>query len=271
MAADWIKMRGNLWDDPRIARLVDLTDSSEAAVVGACFWLWATADQHTEDGALPGLSLRQIDRKTGLIGFAEALCVIGWIADHVDGIRIINFEEHNGASAKRRSEDAKRKTDVRKVSDKTRTTCGSFTEKSGGVVELEEEKEKEKEEEKRNTGRERRASRLPADFSLPLDWSEFCQHERPDLDAERTFAKFRDYWTAKPGKAGTKVDWLATWRNWVREERGAPARSQPVESFAERDERKARERYEEFTGKRSQGGQAATVIDITPASLRVTA
>lgn len=116
-----------------------------------------------------------------------------------------------------------------------------------------------------------RASRLPADLEMPAVWFEFCQHERPDLDAQHTFAKFRDYWTAKPGKAGTKVDWLATWRNWVREERRQASRVQPVESFAERDERKARERYEEFTGKRSQGSQAATVIDITPASLRVTA
>ena len=32
----------------------------------------------------------------------------------------------------------------------------------------------------------------------------------------RELAKFRDYWVAKPGKDGTKLDWAATWRNWVR-------------------------------------------------------
>ena len=108
MAGDWIKMRDNLWDDPRVAKIVDMTDSSEAAVVGALYWLWATADQHTEDGTMPGLTLRAIDRKTGVVGFAEALCSIGWLADHPEGVRIVDFEKHNGVSAKKRCQTAKR-------------------------------------------------------------------------------------------------------------------------------------------------------------------
>jgi hypothetical protein len=108
MAGDWIKMRGNLWDDPRVARIVDMTDSSEAAVVGGLYWLWATADQHTEDGVMLGLTLKAIDRKTGLAGFASALCAIGWIADHPEGVRIVDFEKHNGMSAKKRCQTAKR-------------------------------------------------------------------------------------------------------------------------------------------------------------------
>ena len=108
MAGDWIKMRVNLWDDPRVASLVDATDSSEAAIVGALYWLWATADQHTEDGVLPGLTLKAIDRKTGVAGFGAALCVIGWLIDNGDGVRIVHFEEHNGTSAKGRAQTARR-------------------------------------------------------------------------------------------------------------------------------------------------------------------
>lgn len=144
MAGDWIKMRSNLWDDPRVSRLVDLTDSSEAAVVGALYWLWAAADQHTETGTMPGLSLRQIDRKTGIQGFGEALCDIGWLADHPEGVRIVNFEEHNGESAKRRCADAKRKASVRKESAECPQESGQKTENLGEVAELEKEKEKEK-------------------------------------------------------------------------------------------------------------------------------
>ena len=141
MAADWIKMRGNLWDDPRVGRLVDMTESSEAAIVGALYWLWATADQHTENGVMPGLSLARIDRKTGVPGFAAAMCAIGWLADNPEGVRIVNFEDHNGASAKRRSEDAKRKSGVRKVSADSRTNDGIVAEESGGSAELEKEKD----------------------------------------------------------------------------------------------------------------------------------
>ena len=131
MAGDWIKMRGNLWDDPRVSKLCDLTDQSEAAIVGALYWLWAAADQHTEDGLMPGLTLRQIDRKTGVQGFGAALCQIGWLEDNPDGVRIVNFEEHNGTSAKRRCTDAQRKANVRNVSasdaDKQRTESGQKT------------------------------------------------------------------------------------------------------------------------------------------------
>jgi len=108
MAGDWIKMRGNLWDDPRVGALVDATDSSEATVIGGLYWLWASADQHTEDGFMPGLSLRQIDRKTGIKGFGQAVASIGWIEECEEGIRIVRFDEHNGASAKKRCQTAKR-------------------------------------------------------------------------------------------------------------------------------------------------------------------
>jgi hypothetical protein len=61
-----------------------------------------------------------------------------------------------------------------------------------------------------------RATRLSTDFQLPKDWIEFCKSERPDLDAEKTFAEFKDHWIAQAGSKGVKTDWTATWRNWVR-------------------------------------------------------
>lgn len=95
MAGDWIKMRDNLWDDPRVAKIVDMTDSSEAAAIGSLYWLWSTADQHTEDGLMLGLTPRAIDRKTGVQGFAKALCSIGWLEERPDGVRII-FSDRDG-------------------------------------------------------------------------------------------------------------------------------------------------------------------------------
>ncbi len=144
MAGDWIKMRGNLWDDPRVAALVDATDTSEAAVIGGLYWLWATADQHTEDGCMPGLTLRQIDRKTGVPGLAAALCGIGWLQDDPRGVVIVKFEEHNGTSAKRRCTEAQRKANSRSVSasdaDNTGTGAGQNSDEKRRSAELEKEK-----------------------------------------------------------------------------------------------------------------------------------
>ena len=61
-----------------------------------------------------------------------------------------------------------------------------------------------------------RGSRLANDFVLPKDWRDFCVQQRPDLNPTQTFDQFKDYWCAKPGKDASKLDWLATWRNWVR-------------------------------------------------------
>ena len=145
MAGDWIKMRGNLWDDPRVSRICDLTDCGEAHAIGALYWLWSTADQHTEDGCMPGLTLRQIDRKTGLAGFGAALVEVGWLRDDSQGVVIANFEEHNGTSAKRRATDAQRKANIRSVSasdaDNERTSVGQKTPELGAREEKRREEE----------------------------------------------------------------------------------------------------------------------------------
>ena len=80
-------------------------------------------------------------------------------------------------------------------------------------TEVETERETETEVEKK---RGTKGSRLSTDFELPDSWTEFCQTERPDLNPKKVFDSFKDYWVAKAGAAGVKLDWQATWRNWVR-------------------------------------------------------
>lgn len=68
-----------------------------------------------------------------------------------------------------------------------------------------------------------RGTRLPTDWSLPNEWRTWARQERPDLDPDSTAERFADHWRAQPGAKGRKADWLATWRNWVRNERGPSA------------------------------------------------
>jgi len=62
----------------------------------------------------------------------------------------------------------------------------------------------------------KRGSRLSSDFLFTGEWLAFCKQERPELEPVQTFEKFKDYWIAQPGQKGVKLDWFATWRNWVR-------------------------------------------------------
>ena len=47
---------------------------------------------------------------------------------------------------------------------------------------------------------------------LPEDWHPRAEDGIDNLE----LAKFRDYWKAVPGQKGIKLDWDATWRNWLR-------------------------------------------------------
>jgi hypothetical protein len=85
---------------------------------------------------------------------------------------------------------------------------------------LETERERETEKEKEaETKRGTKGSRLSADWVLPEDWESWASQERPDLNPQKVGEQFKDFWIAKAGAQGVKLDWLATWRNWVRNQR----------------------------------------------------
>jgi len=84
------------------------------------------------------------------------------------------------------------------------------------VQQADEQKREEKEEKRKPT-----ANAVGRGTRLPEDWKpkpEDIEAARAALgeNARREFQKFRDHWRAQPGQRGVKVDWDATWRNWVR-------------------------------------------------------
>jgi len=67
-----------------------------------------------------------------------------------------------------------------------------------------------------------RGTRLPASWTLPEEWGVWASEERPawaEGDLARVAAQFKNYWTAKAGKDAVKLDWRATWQNWIWKER----------------------------------------------------
>lgn len=52
--------------------------------------------------------------------------------------------------------------------------------------------------------------------TIPEDWKNVAEQLDPDLDPEKLFEEFADYWRAVPGERGRKKDWLATFRNHIR-------------------------------------------------------
>lgn len=71
-------------------------------------------------------------------------------------------------------------------------------------------------EKKTTTSSSARATRIPDDFTVDADMVAWARDECPDVDGRRETAKFVDYWRGVSGQRGTKRDWTATWRNWMR-------------------------------------------------------
>jgi hypothetical protein len=87
--------------------------------------------------------------------------------------------------------------------------------KQTAIPETETETETERETETKKD-KNKRGSRLALDFCFTKEWEQFCQQTRPELSPVKTFDQFKDYWIAQAGQKGVKLDWFATWRNWVR-------------------------------------------------------
>ena len=64
-----------------------------------------------------------------------------------------------------------------------------------------------------------KGSRLAADWKPSEELREWATSERPDLEVKSTIDSFVDFWKSKSGKDATKLDWDATFRNWVRSQR----------------------------------------------------
>ena len=75
-----------------------------------------------------------------------------------------------------------------------------------------------------------RGTRLPLDFVLSESWGEWALQEQKTWSPEHcrmVGEKFKDHWRAAPGSRGVKLDWQATWRNWVRNEGAMRADQKP--------------------------------------------
>jgi len=89
-------------------------------------------------------------------------------------------------------------------------------------------------------------TRVPIPFPVSTAMQAWAEKETPTLDVTAATNEFIDYWKAVPGPKGRKLDWIATWRNRMRElhtrarvmgRRGAPSKPSPTTEELELRER----------------------------------
>lgn len=114
MAGDWIKMELATPEKPEVMAIAaEMGWDDPDLAVGKLFKLWRWFDQHTESGNAASVTPALLNRIIGVTGFAEACESVGWLEATEDGLALPNFDRHNGNTAKRRCQTAKRASALR--------------------------------------------------------------------------------------------------------------------------------------------------------------
>lgn len=77
----------------------------------------------------------------------------------------------------------------------------------------------------------KRGTRIPEPFLLTPEMKTWAKEKRPLTDLTEETEKFVNYFRAKTGKDATKLDWLATWKNWILNARTNGAAPKPMSKF----------------------------------------
>ena len=118
MSMDWLKICKDTIGKPEIGLLAERMNVKVEEAFGHWFRLMCWADSNTANGVLPNMTLQAVARLAGVpeaVTMTLADPVIGWMLQHhptesgkPGGVVFRNWDRHNGTSAKRRAEGARR-------------------------------------------------------------------------------------------------------------------------------------------------------------------
>ncbi len=75
---------------------------------------------------------------------------------------------------------------------------------------------------------QKRGTRIPKDFQITTEMSQWASTKAPNVDLELETVKFKNYWESKAGRDATKLDWVKTWQNWILNSKSNTASSRPT-------------------------------------------
>lgn len=101
-------MNIGLHECPEVLQIAAATGLDPFGVVGRLHRVWGWFDQNTTDGNARSVTFVTLDSFTCSAGFAAAMVEAGWLGTTADGLSLPHFDRHNGESAKKRAQTARR-------------------------------------------------------------------------------------------------------------------------------------------------------------------
>lgn len=111
MAGDWLKVEASTPEKPEVFMIAERLKLTTAETFGRLFLVWRWFDQQTEDGNALAVTDSYIDHIAGVSGIAQAMREVGWLGladNNLVGVKLPNFDRHNGKTAKSRALTARR-------------------------------------------------------------------------------------------------------------------------------------------------------------------
>ena len=257
----WLPSHQELRSHPKTVKAARMLGVGVPQVIGHLHLLWWWALDHAPDGDLSRFDADDIALAAWWQGneelFVHALrnCGPGDSCGFLsDDQKLHDWNEYGGKYTSR-VESARKAANARWDASAMRThserNAGGNAEKS---------REEKKEQEPASRKRADRAHRLPDGWQPEPEPALLDQLRIRPTFVQQELDKFRDYWLAQPGARGRKVNWQATWRNWLRRaveiqpQAQGPERSRPrvLEVGSSEWEAEQTERmrlYEQLTGR----------------------
>lgn len=217
MAGDWIKLEHWTPDKPEVFRMADILDIDPDAVCGKLARIWIWADQQTVDGVTQvkrecnavSVTKKMIDRLASVARFADALIQVGWLEETADGVRFVNFDRHNGETAKKRAQNNKRVKKHRESVTQVKRECNAPS-----VTSALPEKRREEIDNTASAVLSSDQPKKPTTFRKPTveEIADYCRERGNAVDPQRFFDHYESNgW--RVGKAPMK-NWQASVRTW---------------------------------------------------------
>lgn len=200
----WFKIHHGYSSDAKLALAAHKLQAPRATINGIFLELLEYASKQEERGSLVGYNIEVGALAMGVTDeFMNNVIVTLRNVTLVTSEKVVNWDRYQGGADATAAERQRRHREKKKQQLEETVTPVTVTSPLRNV-------------EKSRVDKKEKGTRFALD-AIPLEWREFCKSERPDLNPDSIFAGFADYWVASP--KGVKLDWFATWRNWVRNQK----------------------------------------------------